>query len=41
MTNYETCIRDLKQGKYAGVYMLCGEEPYYIGQVADYIEQNV
>ena len=41
MTNYETCIRDLKQGKYAGVYMLCGEEPYYIDQVADYIEQNV
>lgn len=41
MTNYETCIRDLKQGKYAGVYMLCGEEPYYIDQVADYIEQHV
>ncbi|MDY5075824.1 MAG: DNA polymerase III subunit delta [Paludibacteraceae bacterium] len=31
----------MKQGNYAGVYMLCGEEPYYIDQVADYIEQHV
>ena len=34
-------MRDLRQGKYAKVYMLCGEESYYIDQVANYIEQYV
>lgn len=41
MTTYETCMKDLKQGRYAGVYMLCGEEPYYIDRIAEYIEQHV
>ena len=38
---YEEVMMNLKQGKYAPVYMLCGKEPYYIDKVADYIEQNV
>lgn len=38
---YEEVMMNLKQGKYAPAYMLCGKEPYYIDKVADYIEQNV
>ncbi len=39
--NYEEILRDLKAGKYAPMYFLYGEEPYYIDKVADYIEENV
>ena len=38
---YEEVMMNLKQGKFAPAYMLCGKEPYYIDKVADYIEQNV
>ena len=38
---YEEVMMNLKQGKYAPAYMLCGKEPYYIDKVAAYIEQNV
>ena len=38
---YEELMINLKQGKYASAYMLCGKEPYYIDKVADYIEQHV
>ena len=41
MMKYEEVMMNLKQGKYAPAYMLCGKEPYYIDKVADYIEQNV
>lgn len=34
-------MRDLQQGKYAPVYFLCGEEPYYIDKVSDWIEEHV
>ncbi len=33
-------LADLKAGKYAPVYFLQGDEPYYIDLIADYIEQN-
>lgn len=33
-------LSDLKQGKYAPVYMLMGDEPYYIDLISDYIQQN-
>jgi len=33
-------MRTLREGTYAPVYMLCGEEPYYIDQVYAYIAQN-
>ncbi len=34
-------MRDLQQEKYAPVYFLFGEEPYYIDRVSDYIENNI
>ncbi len=34
---YEQIMTNLRAGKYATVYMLCGEEPYYIDSVSDYI----
>ena len=40
-TTYENIIKDLKAGKYYPVYLLEGEETYYIDAVADYIEKNV
>ena len=40
MTDYKTIIADLKKGKYANMYFLYGEEPYYIDKVSDYIETH-
>lgn len=34
-------LAELKSGKYRPIYFLSGEEPYYIDQVSNYIEQNV
>lgn len=34
-------LRNLKQKKYAPIYFLMGDEPYYIDQISDYIQQNV
>lgn len=34
-------IKDLKAKKFKPVYLLHGEEPYYIDQVIDYMEKNV
>ena len=34
-------IESLKAGKYMPVYLLTGEENYYIDEVSDYIENNV
>ncbi len=36
----EAVIKDLKNGQYAPVYFLQGEEPYYIDQISDYIEEH-
>jgi DNA polymerase III subunit delta len=36
----ESVIKELKNGKYAPVYFLQGEEPYYIDLISDYIEKN-
>jgi DNA polymerase-3 subunit delta len=36
----ENVLNDLKNGQYAPVYFLQGEEPYYIDQISDYIEKN-
>ena len=30
----------LRSGNYAPVYILCGEEPYYIDQVYNFIAEN-
>lgn len=41
VATYESIIRDLKAKKYAPVYILMGDEPYYIDKIADYIAENV
>ena len=38
---FESVMRDLKAGRYAPVYILMGEEAYYIDQIADFIAENV
>ena len=38
---YESIIKDLKNKVYHPVYFLCGEEPYYIDTISDYIEKNI
>lgn len=41
MITYGEVMQQLRRQEYAPVYFLCGEEPYYIDKVSDYIEQNV
>jgi DNA polymerase-3 subunit delta len=36
----DSVIKDLKANKYAPVYFLQGEEPYYINLIAEYIENH-
>ena len=38
---FEQIINDLKNQVYHPVYFLTGEEPFYIDQISDYIEDNV
>ncbi len=38
---YDGIMRDLKARKYAPIYYLMGDEPYYIDKIADYIAENV
>jgi len=39
--DYKKILTDLKKKEYAPVYFLQGEEPYFIDQIVDYIDQNV
>lgn len=39
--NINELVKDLKNRKYKPVYLLHGEESYYIDKVSDYIEENV
>jgi DNA polymerase-3 subunit delta len=39
--NYEEILRELKSKQYRPVYFLMGEEPFFIDQVTDYIQENV
>jgi len=34
-------LNDLRQGKYAPIYFLHGDEPYYIDLISDFIEKHV
>lgn len=36
----EDLLKDLKSGKYAPIYFLQGEEPFFIDQISDFIEAN-
>lgn len=37
---FDDIMKALRAGTYAPVYVLCGEEPYYIDQVCDFIATN-
>lgn len=37
---YDSIMRDLKAGKFAPVYVLMGDESYYIDKICDYIMAN-
>jgi DNA polymerase-3 subunit delta len=39
--SFESIINDLKKGKYAPVYLLQGDEPYFIDEIVSFIENNV
>lgn len=41
LSTYEGIMRDLKAKRYAPVYVLMGEESYYIDKISDYIAGNV
>lgn len=38
--SYETIMRDLEARQFAPIYILMGEEPYYIDRIADYIADH-
>jgi len=38
---FQNIISDLKNRKFSPIYLLHGEEPYYIDEVSDYIEKHV
>jgi DNA polymerase-3 subunit delta len=38
---FEQIISDLKNKIHYPVYFLAGEEPYYIDEISDYIEEHV
>ncbi len=39
--SYDQIVSDLRQKKYFPVYLLMGEEPYYIDVISDFIQNNV
>lgn len=41
MADYNAIIKDISQGKYAPVYFLHGDEPFFIDNITQHIEQNV
>ena len=38
---YTEIITSLQAKKFAPIYLLMGEEPYYIDLISDYIEKNI
>lgn len=38
---FDSVMRDLRQKRYYPVYILMGDEPYFIDKISNYIEQNV
>ena len=41
MVTYDSVMRELKAGKYRPVYLLMGDESYFIDKIADFITDNV
>ncbi len=40
-TTFEGIMRDMKAGKFAPMYILMGDESYYIDRLSDYIQEHV
>ncbi|MBV6645556.1 MAG: DNA polymerase III subunit delta [Cyclobacteriaceae bacterium] len=40
MAEYAEIVRDIQQGKYAPVYFLQGDEPFFIDNIIEHIENN-
>ena len=38
--NFNQIQQELQKGKFAPVYFLMGEEPYFIDEITNYIEKN-
>ncbi|MCW8913451.1 MAG: DNA polymerase III subunit delta, partial [Flavobacteriales bacterium] len=38
---YNDILKDLKNKVYHPIYFLCGEEPFYIDLISNFIEKNV
>lgn len=38
---HDQIFSDLKRGKFAPIYFLMGEEPYYIDLISDYIQNQI
>ena len=41
MNEVKQIVNDIKNGNVKPIYLLMGEEPYYIDKIAEYIEKNV
>ena len=41
MKEFEEIMTNLKRKIFKPVYFLCGEEPFYIDKISDFIEHNV
>lgn len=41
MDDVKTIVADIKKGQIKPIYLLMGEEPYYIDAISDFIEKNV
>lgn len=37
---FDDIMRALRAGEYANIYIMCGEEPYYIDRVCDFVAEN-
>lgn len=37
---FESIMKDMKAGKFSPVYLLMGDEPYFIDKISDYISDN-
>ena len=40
MVTYDSVMRELKAGKYRPVYLLMGDESYFIDKIADFIKMR-
>jgi len=41
IASFDNILSDLKKKDYQPVYFLSGDEPFYIDQISDYIQDNV